>query len=445
MKIYLDNCIFQELKKEEQKRLLDSIIKSKGEYIYCFSEAHIMDLSRDKTDEKFSDMDFMQMIVDDNCFYYEKQIMFEYITPIRYYNRFDWTETSSANDIITNIANDEVFGSLFKSLFGMFETIPLNFKELIHQNQLADNMPDSMKNIFNVSNVYEWMLALTNYSDKLTEEQKIFKEQLQYLHNSKLDKEVYKAMGIEGYNGKITDRGRFRESYVKYFFKNTKGKYRYDLFSDMYCGLETFCFVQGKPRKQKMRNMIEDSHHAFFGGFCDIVVSKDEDFINKTKFMYNLHEIQTRVYTITEFEQYLDKNIQSSKKSFFDLLKEIKNENAKWSYLKDDSQATFRKLDNTYLGYFNMLIHSNEAIYFTKDNTTFMEGTLIKEIKFCINRLSEELGNDIYLKGKWIDGELKKNEEKKWHGRTWALGENTMVDLKFSDRLYIIIYSSEKN
>ena len=66
MRIYLDTCILQDLKNENNKDLLDSIIQSKGELIYCFSEAHLSDLSRDKTDEKFSDMQFMEQIVDDN-------------------------------------------------------------------------------------------------------------------------------------------------------------------------------------------------------------------------------------------------------------------------------------------------------------------------------------------------------------------------------------------
>ena len=68
MRIYLDTCILQDLKNESNKDLLDSIIRNKGELIYCFSEAHLYDLARDKTDEKFADMRFMEQIVDDICY-----------------------------------------------------------------------------------------------------------------------------------------------------------------------------------------------------------------------------------------------------------------------------------------------------------------------------------------------------------------------------------------
>src|SRR5574344_1460491 len=183
MRIYFDTCILQDLKNETNKELLDLILQSKGELIYCFSEAHLHDLSRDKTDEKFSDMQFMEQIVDDNCYHYDKRILVDNFTPAEYYNLFDWTNNFSANDLITSVSEDETFGNIFKSMLSLFSSIPLNFRELIPKSQLPDDMPDNIKNLFNVSNMGEWMSALTNYSDTLTTEQKAFKEQLQYLHS----------------------------------------------------------------------------------------------------------------------------------------------------------------------------------------------------------------------------------------------------------------------
>ncbi|MFZ4401555.1 MAG: hypothetical protein ACOYO1_16095 [Bacteroidales bacterium] len=448
MRIYLDNCVFQDLKNELNKNLLDSIIKSKGELIYCFSEAHIQDLSRDKKDYKFSDMSFMEAIVDDNCFFYEKQFLVEHYTPLYYYNRFDWTNVSSANKSIKSfVESNYVFGGLLKSLFS---AIPLNLKDLIPQNQMPADMPQDMIDmLLTPSNLYELMLIMTEYSDSLTVEQKKFKEQLQYLHKNQLTQNL-NLIGIEGYDGeKITDIKKFRNSYANYFLKNTKGKYRYDLFLDMYNGLELFGFVPGKPKKQKMINMINDGRHAFFGGFCDIVVSKDEDFINKAKFMYNLHEIQVQVYNISEFSEFVETQNKRDNKHFIDLIEDLDNEknlsNVMYEIEEDNQFATYRKLNCTYWGYFNVLInHSNGNVYFTKDTTNFMKGTLIKEIEFCVNQLFQELGKDIRLRGQWETNELKKDQEKEWHGRTWIINNNIVVDLKFSDKLYIILGLIEK-
>ena len=71
MRVYLDTCIIQDLKEDINKQLLNSILESKGELIYCYSEAHLYDLSRDKTNEKFADIKFMEQIVDDNCYHYD--------------------------------------------------------------------------------------------------------------------------------------------------------------------------------------------------------------------------------------------------------------------------------------------------------------------------------------------------------------------------------------
>ena len=295
------------------------------------------------------------------------------------------------------------------------------------------------------------MSALTNYSDTLTAEQKAFKEQLQYLHNNQLTTNL-NLLGIEGYDGQqITDKEKFRNSYADYYLKSTNGKskYRYDLFTDMYNGLEFFGFVQGKPKKQKMMNMLNDSKHAFFGGFCDIVVSKDDDFINKTKFMYNLHEIDTQVFNLTEFADFLYNRVPN--KSFQDLITELKQENIIYEINENEQHAICQRLSDTYYGYFNALInHSNGNIYFTKENNLLGTGTLVKEILYCVNQLIKEFGVDCYSKGKWITNELEKDSEKEWQGRTWLIGNSIVVDLKFTDRLYIILgmaknIATEKN
>jgi hypothetical protein len=294
------------------------------------------------------------------------------------------------------------------------------------------------------SNMYEWMLAMTNYSDTLSAEQSKFKEQLQYLHKNQLTNN-FNLLGIEGYDGNtITDKEKFRNSYADYYLKNTngKGKDRYALFTDMYNGLEFLGLVQGKPRKQKMMNMLNDSKHAFFGGFCDVVVSKDDDFINKARFMYDLHELDTQVFNMAEFADFLKRRV--SGRHFSDLATEIiredTNENVLYENSENGQAAVYRRLSDTYYGYFNTLVnHSNGYIYFTKQNNLFGTGTLIKEIAFCVNQLFKELDVDYHSRGEWIDGEIAKDSEKEWHGRAWKINDKIGVELKFADKLYMIV------
>lgn len=443
MRVYLDTCVLQDLKIDSNKPLLESIIQSKGELIYCFSEAHIYDLARDKTDEKFTDMTFMERIVDNNCYHYNKGFIVDNITPIEYYKRFDWSGVASANELIKGLSEeDDAFGGLIKSLLS---AIPLNFNDFIPQGQqLPDDVPQDLADMLvKSSNMYEFTLAMTNYSDILSAEQSKFKEQLQYLHRNSLTNNL-PLLGIAGYDGNtITDKEKFRDSYANYYLKNTngKGKYRYDLFLDMYSGLEFLGLVQGKPRKQKMMNMINDGKHAFFGGFCDVVVSKDDDFINKAKFMYNLHDIDTQVLNIADFTDFLQRRVFG--KQFSDLASELvredTQENILYEVTENGQSATYQRLSETYYGYFNVIInHSNGYIYFTKQNNLFGTGTLIKEISFCVNKLFRELGLDCNSRGEWVDGEITKDTEKDWHGRVWQISDKVGVELKFTDKLYLI-------
>lgn len=446
MRVYLDSCVFQDLKNDSRKSLLDLIINSKGEFIYCFSDAHIQDLSRDDTDNKFSDLEFMETIVDDNCFYYDKAFLVDNFKPIEYYKRFDWSSFTSVSQLLTDFSETDICGVYFKVMMSAFSAIPLNFKELFSQNQLPDEFPSEMKTIFEVSNMSEFISALSNYIDSLTGEKTVFKQLLQYLHKNQITK-YSDLIGIEGFDGQqITDKRRFSESYADYYLKQTngKGKYRYDLFIDMYNGLEFFGFVKGKPKKQKMMNMINDARHAFFGGFCYIVVSKDEDFIKKTNFMYSLHEIQTKVYNVSEFEKYLEQISQSKSKGLSNLLAEIVNKEMQKNEIRvieeNNERVIYKKLSDTYFGYFNILItHSNGSIYFSKEKNLFGTGTLIKEISFCVNQLVNEMGIDVFEREYWKDGELQKDKEREWFGRTWILNNEIIIDLKFTDKLYLIV------
>ena len=60
-----------------------------------------------------------------------------------------------------------------------------------------------------------------------------------------------------------------------------------------------------------------------------------------------------------------------------------------------------------------------------------------------MNQLIKEFGVDYYTQGEWITNELEKDSEKEWQGRTWLLNNNIVVDLKFSDKLYLILGITE--
>ena len=69
--IYLDKQVFSYLFKasnEKYAALREKILSHKDEFIFCYSNAHLFDMQDDLTDTKYSEMDFVQSVVNgDTC------------------------------------------------------------------------------------------------------------------------------------------------------------------------------------------------------------------------------------------------------------------------------------------------------------------------------------------------------------------------------------------
>ena len=54
-------------KEEKYIILRDKILSHKDDFVFLFSDAHLLDLQQDSTDIKYKEMDFMQSVVGENC------------------------------------------------------------------------------------------------------------------------------------------------------------------------------------------------------------------------------------------------------------------------------------------------------------------------------------------------------------------------------------------
>jgi hypothetical protein len=256
------------------------------------------------------------------------------------------------------------------------------------------------------------MTAFLEMTEELTEEQSSFKRMVQYLHKNSLTDGIYAQMKIEGVDGKkVTDAKLFKTTYSKYFVKDKEGMLRYDLFMQMHSGLELLGIVKGKPKKQKMMNLINDSRHGFFAGFCDVFVTKDADMINKTKFMYELWQIDTKVFTVDEFAQYMS-SVQlepDSIENAFDELENIQSLPTIYSEKTDEILREEKRMKHVHLGVFDVVgfVQNKEYLFhfFTKELNTLSTGTLYKETEYLVSKLFEHFGPDV------SDKELLQPEE----------------------------------
>lgn len=427
MRIYLDSCVYQDFKRTGGEDLLSLILDSKPDDIYCYSEAHLYDLVRDKSDQKLDDMLLIERVAEKNCYYYDKKIQFAYFSPTEYYSRFNWTFTVDVFD-----------SDLGNPLGSVLRMIPINLKQYIKPDQIPPDCPsDFISLLEQPTNLYEFCINFLSFSEDLTEDQRKFKEFVIYLHNNALVGNIYESLGIKGFNGhKVTDKTRFKETYLDYHAKQSVDKHMNWVSANMYNGLEMLGIIKGRPRKQHMMNMINDGKHAYFGTLCDIVVSSDEDFVQKTQFLYDLFDIGTLVLSTNNFVGHLKNRVL--KNSFKDCLEAIRHTDFTKAARADNEEGEYfiSELSSKYYGYFNRLIFAPrervDNFYFLQQSDNWSAGTLVKEIEYVSNRLAQELGPDCDNREIFDPQEIKSKE---WCGRTWLMPPETFVELKHVDSI----------
>jgi hypothetical protein len=435
MRIYLDSSTLQQLKKPENQGFLSCIVEDRVRNFYFFSEAHSYDLIRDLTDQKLTDMEFMEQIVGDHCWIFDEQIKMRPWTPRQHYDSFDWTPVAA------NFLEDDE--SVFALMKPIFQSIPFVVPTGEDLEKIRGTIPESLfAMLTEPATAWDFMVIFTGFTFELTEQQKKFKEMLQYLHSQSHLDYVYAGLGIKGYDGNsITDKQAFLDSFSAIWLKEGENKTRYEMFMNMHQGLEIFGIVKGKPKKQKLMNLINDSRHGYFGGLCDIVVSEDVDFNNKTRVMYALWDIKTRIMNLAEFMDFLEHGkpkpdtirelMQAASRKDLEVLDVSEEENR--------MGAMFR-LPQVYLGLFDTFTRINDRVegdyfFFSNSLLNLSKSSLIMEIRRVLHYLLMELGPDHYEKGPLGDKELPAKE---WTGRTWAF-DGGQIELKLNEKYQLCL------
>jgi hypothetical protein len=431
MLIYLDLNVIQELKKDDGGQLLELIQADQKRNIYCFSEAHLHDLSRDRTDEKFADMALIEKVAGENCFSFDKKVIFQHETPREYYDRFDWSPVES----LENLFSDSHI------LLDKFKLILLDFNSFLTDAEWPLDMPANFRNILkNTVTFYDFFIAFCDFSQELTDQQKSFKGLLQYLRNQNLIGNIFDHLGIRGFDGtNIINPKVFMESYSAFCLKEMPNANIYVAFVRLYYCLEFLGIVKGKAAKQKMLNLANDGRHAFFGGYCNMVVSKDVDFINKANFLYGAYGIHPYIIPFEEFRNWLVSGPRPDD-SIDGMVKEVLNI-ANLYFIEErettDTIYTSYSLSKLYYDYFDVLTIGNCSgsyfFYFSAEKLLFTKGTLLQQINLLTELLLKDLGIDMQLKGSFTSTEISNDE---WPGRGWFYGDY-QVELHLNDGLHL--------
>jgi len=265
------------------------------------------------------------------------------------------------------------------------------------------------------------------------------------------DKTIYKGLRnvIDKYinNGKFTvdynsidfnddlKNSVLQKTFIEYVNNNLNPKGNkevttYDFFTNAYFTLDLLGISKENSKNVRFRNVMNDGFHSYYGAYCDYVVSNDEGFLKKSKSLYKLLNIQTKVLHVDEFAQSINligNTDEQDATTFFKLLSsDIKNGvvlGTKPSLSSDRYTTTIKPYHN-YLGYFNKLDHIKENnrdyLFLSRQTQNYSFFYFYREVEGVVNKAVKLFGIDNNFKGDYNWGvENREINESHWTGRYW--------------------------
>lgn len=293
---------------------------------------------------------------------------------------------------------------------------PMSFFELM------DNSMEILKTIQEDKSVYK---GLRNVSDKYINNGKFTVEYNSVDFNDDLKNSVLQKTFIEYVTSNLNPKG-------------DKEITNYDFYTNAYFTLDLLGISKEPSKSVKFTNVLNDGFHSFYGAFCDVVISDDNGFLKKTKVLYKLLGIETRVVHIDEFIKtfsFTIENEEPSYKTFSSLLiNDIKNGlivNSKLS-IKFNRETKTIKTSHNYLGYFNRIDNMVEDnisyIYLYRSIKNYSTFTFFREYEIVTNNAIKLFGIDKNFKGEFDwKRETKEINENKWEGRFWDYEEFSIL------------------
>lgn len=310
--VYFDSQIFRELKKEENKYLLDKILKLKNNKLkYVYFDAHIYDLQNDKTDKKIEDLKFMSRIVENN------------------YMLFD-INTNSFIKNETNIENNYNYFYDFNSLFSLDYFNIFSLFNNIEGEEIDTELNPLFELLNNILQIIKNLKIPLNFEYRLSEEENNFIQKFipncdnptigeiatttnntlkNYFENIKSYREDRKDIkNILGNNNKDM------------VYKSINNILKLDIdikfkFIAIYNMLDMLSEISEKTSKLKYRNMTIDAMHSFNSMSSDYFITNDNKLMLKSKELYkiinynedlNINKIQTTAMSLEEFINIID-------------------------------------------------------------------------------------------------------------------------------------------
>lgn len=469
-RIYLDWNAFSYLKNlirnKEKSDIVDLVENNPSAFLFPYSPAHIQDLIKGAHNPKNleyikTDLDFIDKLSRQHCiqvdlldksnvkpFIGSSHILFESLVKDEYNDFFNPTNLEKTdNPLLPNLG---------KTITEAWKKTPIDLKFISDADKYegAKEFYDKyFKRTQAENNMYNMMLDFSDFYKELKQNPDIYNSlgellrtqlnlQPREVSNFKnpID-ELNKIFKNSIYNMDFEQLSSINSNETDNFLNNHFVKYAVE-----YGNLDMSGFHPDKLNKKNLyTNFTNDSHHSFYAGFCDCLVSQDKKILYKSEALYQKYGIETKTFTPLEFYDYYSKLVNIDL-NISDFIKTINNtiENNLKTEIKEhdfeDARLFLFKPENKILSYFNFLyvaFHKEErqTIFLRQVHKNFSYFNFYIEWENLINKCAGMFGNDLNGKSVFEDDEKELINKDEWTGRIWITSD-FIIELVFDKLTY---------
>ncbi len=353
-KIYLDWNIINHL--EEDPKLYNYIRQNQSHFVFVYSPAHFSDLMKsyaeDGSNEYFEkDIERLETLCETHLIrYYDKKIDIHRCSPR------EFLEKEGKDYPISKYLLH--FDELKKSMnIGGLDFYGI-FCECLKSIRLDKSVELPFLGSF--SNAYELLNLSLEFFTKLLTDKKYVKnirvgginnvsdQEIDRINNYNPKEVVVAVNGFLASHGANFDLEKLIEKYIN---KEHQGDEKI-LFESLYVSLD---LMRYHPDKRDLMNILTDADHAFYGKYCDVLVTDDSKMSSKTEAVYSYLGIDTKIISGKELKAYLCDELSKEYDLESPFEKLFSNQHIPEKYDEDTVYGKWVRLDHQFFSFFNKL------------------------------------------------------------------------------------------
>jgi hypothetical protein len=453
LRVYCDSNVFRILKSTHpfhKKELHETFEVLREKLLFCYSDAHLDDLKESKSEYRDIDLEFMGGYVKDNYFSYDpiksKQFECYLATPTAAFAGKDYDEAKRALenpfdfDHLTKYLDDTPELKALSNVMNAYFDLPIAAFGSTFDNSKIDEkgkkwMEKIMPGYYPMMSLREFMNSVTPFGVGLLQDEQKVAELRKYI-GEYMNREnfSFEKWGLE-FNQKFKETG-VGKSYLEMVDSLLTDKQKDDFyirFSYLYTQLEMYNITQerksgGGLKKFTLDSLNTDALHAYYGSFCDYLVTDDKGLQVKANIVYQLLGFETKVLSTNDFIN-LKTQLAGQEETYETLTTSLRHDikhslqlHSKTN-IETGSKVDTYKTFHAYFNYFNRMQiitdgqETTIALYCDrKGHGNFF---LYRETELLVKKLTGVLGTDNENKGLYDFAENDKDNIV----RQWTKGD----------------------